>query len=82
MTPLTYKLMVRWWSYTRTTLVLLPVKVHLDGMVNDEVGGADGVYLLWVAAEFHDCVAHGCKVHHGRDAAEKESSSALTSPFR
>lgn len=32
------------------TVVLLPVEVHLDGMVNDEVGRTDGINLLWVAA--------------------------------
>lgn len=31
-------------------LVLLPVKVHLDGMIDDEVSRANGIDLLWVTA--------------------------------
>lgn len=32
------------------SMVLLPVKVHLDGVIDDEISGANRINLLWVAA--------------------------------
>lgn len=51
----------------------LPVEVHLDGMIDDEVCGANGVDPFWIAAQLHDCVAHGGEVHHGGNAAAGRS---------
>ena len=42
--------------------------VHLYGVVNDEVGGTDGVNLHWVSAKSLDCFTHGSKVHNHRHA--------------
>lgn len=52
-------------------LVLLPVKVHLDGVIDDQVSRADRVNLLWVSAEFHHGVTHGSKVHHSRNSTAR-----------
>lgn len=46
----------------------LPVKVHLDGVINDKVSWTNRINLLWIAAKFHHCISHGSKVHHSRDA--------------
>ena len=37
-------------------------------MVNDEIGGTDGVNLHWVSAKSLDCFTHGSKVHNHRHA--------------
>lgn len=59
-------------------MVLLPVKVHLDGMIDDEVSGAHGINLLWVTAQFHHRIPHGSKVHHGRDTATRRETACQT----
>lgn len=50
---------------------LLAVVVDLDGMVNDQIGGTDGVDPLRVAAQFLDGVAHRREVDDGGDASER-----------
>ena len=42
--------------------------IHLYGVVNDEIGGTDGVNLHWVSAKSLDCFTHGSKVHNHRHA--------------
>ncbi len=46
------------------------VFVDLDGVVDDELGGLQGVDLLGVAAEGDHGVAHGGEVDDGGDAGE------------
>lgn len=44
---------MNWWCHggkSLMNLVLLPVKVHLDRMIDDEVSGANRINLLWVTA--------------------------------
>lgn len=52
-------------------MILLPVKVHLDGVIDDKVSWTNGVNLLWVATEFRHCIPHGGKVHHGWDTTAR-----------
>lgn len=52
------------------TPLLLPVKVHLDGVIDDQVSGANRINPLWVAAQFHHSITHGSEVHHGRNTTE------------
>lgn len=47
----------------------LPVKVHLDGVINDQISWTDGVDLLWITTQLLHGVPHRCKVHHSRDSA-------------
>lgn len=46
---------------------VLPIEVHLNGMIDDKVSRTDGINLLWIAAELRHCIPHGGKVYHGRD---------------
>jgi hypothetical protein len=46
------------------------VIVHLDAVVDDELGGHQGVDLARVAAQLLDCIAHGRQIHHGRHSRE------------
>jgi len=54
---------------TPMSLFLLPVKIHLDGMIDDEVSRTNWINLFWVTSEFHHCIPHGSKVHHSRNTA-------------
>lgn len=47
---------------------LLPVKVHLYGVIDDQISWTDRVDLLWITTELLHGVPHGSKVHHCRDA--------------
>ncbi len=44
--------------------------VDLDGVVDDQLGGLEGVELLGIAAEGLDGVAHGGEIDDGGDAGE------------
>lgn len=48
-------------------MAILPVEVHLNGMINDKISRANWINLFWVTTEGFDCVTHGSKVHHSRD---------------
>lgn len=43
-------------------------KVHLNGMIDDQVDRTNGIDFFRVSAQFLDCVPHGCKVHYSRYA--------------
>ena len=47
-----------------------PEAVHLDGVVDDEVGRHERVHRRRVAAEVRHRVAHDREIHDGRDAGE------------
>ena len=47
-----------------------PVLVHLDRVVDHQVGGDERVDRGRVTAHVRDRVAHGGQVHHARDAGE------------
>ena len=46
------------------------VLVHLHGVVDDELGGSEGIDALGIAAEGLDGVAHGGQIDDGGDAGE------------
>ena len=46
------------------------VLVHLHGVVDDELGGGEGIDALGIAAEGLDGVAHGGQIDDGGDAGE------------
>ena len=61
-------------------------EVGLHRVVDDEVGGADGVDPIRVAAQTAHRLPHGGEVHHGRHAGEVLSAGGdmgnfCTTPF-
>lgn len=69
------------WTLWRTPLCLptsrflLPVEVHVDGMIDDQVGRADGIDFGSVSAELLHRVAHGGEVHQSRYAPENHNNN-------
>lgn len=63
-----------WHTVGERREILLPVEVHLDGMINDEVSGTNWINLFWVATEFHHCITHGSEVDHSRNTAAWHST--------
>lgn len=58
-------------SATGAYYFILPVEVHLDGVIDDKVSRTNRIDLLWIAAELHHRVPHGGKVHHSRDTTAR-----------
>lgn len=63
-------------------VVLLPVKVHLDGMIYDKVRRANWINLLWIATQFHHSITHSSKVHHSWNTTASTVLKGLESGVR
>lgn len=72
-----------WFRRADSKAALLPVEVHLDGVIDDKVSGTHRVDLLGVAPQLHHRVPHGGKVHHGGHPAGEEETegTAILSLF-
>lgn len=60
----------------RTILTLLLfVKVHLDGMIDNQVSWANGIDFLRISAQLNHRIAHGSEIHHSRYAAVNKNET-------